>query len=190
MGLLLFCLTITGCSGCSNDAEENKADNGKPEETTKKDKTPEEQVSVPNEVTPSATKPEWTPEQIAEAVAALRTFKVEVVLDGAGNVTKVDATGKNLQDGHLSFVEGLAYLKVLKLTENKQITDKGLQYLKWLDQLKVLDLDRTSVSDGGIDIIKSLKTLEEVILLDTQVTEAGGEQLKQAMPDAVITDGY
>ncbi|MFP6610941.1 MAG: hypothetical protein VB835_01430, partial [Pirellulales bacterium] len=59
-----------------------------------------------------------------------------------------------------------------------KITDAGLEHLKGLTELKELLLYNTKITDAGLEHLKGLTNLELLIIRHTQVTDAGLEHLK------------
>ena len=58
--------------------------------------------------------------------------------------------------------------------------------LKAVPGLKELRLDQTQITDAGLEQLKGLTRLECLSLTDTKVTAAGVEKLKQALPTCTI----
>jgi hypothetical protein len=52
--------------------------------------------------------------------------------------------------------------------------------------LTYLNLVSSKVSDNGIGILSSIKSLEEIYLWNTKVSKKGVENLKNALPDTKI----
>jgi hypothetical protein len=59
-----------------------------------------------------------------------------------------------------------------------KVTDAELDRLKWLTDLKYLDLDYTQVNDAGVERLKGLTSLVELELVNTQITDAGLKHLQ------------
>jgi hypothetical protein len=68
-------------------------------------------------------------------------------------------------------------------------TDDDLACLECLDQLKLLDLTGSSVTDAGLEHLKKLPHLRSVMLIDTKVTRRGAEQLSRDLPQTTIFYG-
>ena len=60
------------------------------------------------------------------------------------------------------------------------------QYLKGLTSLEELDLSDTQITDAGLEDLKGLTRLEELYLHGTQVTDAGIKELRKALPKCLI----
>jgi hypothetical protein len=74
------------------------------------------------------------------------------------------------------------------------VTDAGLQQLRPLSKLRILDLRGTPVTDAGLVELQNHPGLEELILLQTNVTDAGLAALttlprlrRLEVPDACLT---
>ncbi len=70
--------------------------------------------------------------------------------------------------------------------DRTDVTDAGLENLKGLTNLKGLSLDSTQVTDTGLKHLKGLSHLEELSVLNTQVTPEGVKKLQQALPNCEI----
>ena len=57
-------------------------------------------------------------------------------------------------------------------------TNAGLEHVKGLTRLWILDLRDTQVTDAGLDHLKGMTQLHQLFLAGTQVTDAGLEHLK------------
>ncbi len=75
---------------------------------------------------------------------------------------------QNINDATLSTlvneVSGVPELAFLNLSENRNITDSGLQHLKELKQLKGLNLSSCSITGSGMDALSALSNLEHLNL--------------------------
>ena len=65
-------------------------------------------------------------------------------------------------------------------------TDKAMEHLKGLSQLRVLWLYGTKVTDAGLEHLKGLSQLQVLRLNGTKVTEAGVAKLRKALPKCKI----
>ena len=110
------------------------------------------------------------------AIAALRRLDADLTFQKKGRVRGVFFPEKT-QDDALVFLAGFEELKVLHLRHTK-ITDAGLRHLRGLKELRYLYLVGTRVSDAGLVHLQGLSNLQEIRLDSTQVTDAGLEQLK------------
>ena len=69
---------------------------------------------------------------------------------------------------------------------NRPVTDSDLIHLRRLGNLRRLDIARTAVSDVGLAHLQGLTRLQ-VLINNTQVTDAGVNELKKALPNTGIT---
>jgi Leucine-rich repeat (LRR) protein len=72
-------------------------------------------------------------------------------------------------------------LNVLSLSGTK-ITDDGLASLKDFSRLEYLFLNDTEITDNGLEQLKSFANLRRVDLQGTAVTEAGAESYRKTLP--------
>ena len=67
------------------------------------------------------------------------------------------------------------------------VTDKVLESLKRLPELKQLSLDNTNITDHGAEILQSIPTLQSLDLYHTPVLEEGLSKLcETALPQCRI----
>ena len=78
-----------------------------------------------------------------------------------------------MQDDHLSGLSSLTALRHLSLAECKELTDGAMDYLSGLKSLEQLDLGWTGVTDGAVPYLASLKYLQGLNVSNTQVTCGG-----------------
>ena len=95
-----------------------------------------------------------------------------------------DAT--QVTDAGLEHLRWMISLKELYLWET-QITDAALQHVAALHNLEYLNLDSTRITDAGLAHLKGLTTLQELDLPGTQVTDEGIKKLQQALPNCKIS---
>lgn len=88
-------------------------------------------------------------------------------------------------DAGLEALKGLPGLQLLDLTDS-HVTDAGLAHLKNLPELEWLRLDGTEVTDAGLEHIKAMPQLRLIHLYATQVTERGVADLRKALPNLEI----
>jgi hypothetical protein len=106
-----------------------------------------------------------------------------------GELTGLDylgLRGNNITDAGLVHLKKLTKLTGLTLQETK-VTDAGLIRLKDLSSLQNLRLQSTVISDEGLKQLHPLKSLRRVDLDGTKVTAKGVEDLRKAIPEAVVT---
>ena len=89
---------------------------------------------------------------------------------------KIEGEGE-FTDAGLEHLKGLAKLELLDLSGTK-VTDAGLERLKGFKDLKWLSLNSTQVSSAGLEHLKEMNWLEAISLNRTQVDDVGLEHLK------------
>lgn len=81
----------------------------------------------------------------------------------------------------LALLLGLVRLDLVRCT---QVTDGMLAHLVWMTKLQHLDLSGCEwVTDAGLVHLAKIGTLRHVGLRNTQVTDAGVERLRRAIPN-------
>lgn len=100
---------------------------------------------------------------------------------GLTGVTSLSLTNKdNVTDAGLENLKWLTDLNILMLYYT-QVTDAGLEHLEGLTGLERLSLWCPKVTDAGLDHLKGLTSLQTLNLDSTQVTDEGVNELKKAM---------
>jgi hypothetical protein len=67
------------------------------------------------------------------------------------------------------------------------VTDAGLEQSYRLPQLETLDISHTRAGNAGLERLKVLSRLKELVLLKTWADEAGVADLKAELPDLKVT---
>ena len=113
------------------------------------------------------------------------------LLSGCGEPQKKDAISKNHKDaaaiaainefgGRVELARSDPFSPVdtvlLRFTE---VTDSGLEHLKELKSLRVLNLNGTKVTGSGFVHLKKMKRLQYLLLGSLTVTDVGMEHLKE-----------
>ena len=95
-----------------------------------------------------------------------------------------------VSDGDLCRLAELAdELDVVGL-EGSQVTDIGLNELTNLPKLDNVDLTNTAVTDAGLLILAQIPTLEFVHVEQTNVTKSGIAKLQSSLPDCEIVSDF
>jgi len=55
-----------------------------------------------------------------------------------------------------------------------------------MQQLKLLGLSGTKITDAGLKEVAKMRRLEELYLITNQITKAGVAKLKKALPNCAI----
>jgi len=96
----------------------------------------------------------------------------------SGEVIFVNLDNTQITGAGLEHLKGMTGLKVLDL-DGTQITDAGLEHLKGMTSLKTLSLGATQITGAGFEHLKGLTSLEWLYLDRTPITDAGLEHLKE-----------
>lgn len=92
-------------------------------------------------------------------------------------VVQVLLLGTEHTNTGLEHLKGLTQVRVLNFV-GTQVTDVGLEHLKGLNQLQRLYLNNSQVTDAGLERLKGLTELQLLWLQDTQVTDVGLQHLE------------
>tara|TARA_B100000965_G_C19595524_1_gene760007 strand:- start:1573 stop:2418 length:846 start_codon:yes stop_codon:yes gene_type:complete len=117
----------------------------------------------------------------AEATNAIKELEknggiISPTIDGGLRV-EFQLSGRDLKDEGLEPIKLLESVKVLNLRDTK-ITNAGIINIKGMKDLKRLHLERTNVDDGCIDYLAGLQELEYLNLYSTKVSDLGLSKLK------------
>ncbi len=90
------------------------------------------------------------------------------------------------EDKHLSVLKRFGNLKKLFFEKDSGVTDEGLRHLQNL-QIEWLSLtDNKAVTDNGVNSIKKIRTLRKIGLRGTSITDEGGAKIRAALPRADV----
>ena len=70
--------------------------------------------------------------------------------------------------------------------KDTSVSDRGLKNISKMPYLSYINLVSSKVSDASVDTLASIKTLKEVYLWNSDITERGIKRLRGALPDAKI----
>ena len=108
---------------------------------------------------------------------------------------EVVAGGSVRSDAQLERISDLPELRILwvcqrpTLTIDPELSDKGLLSLAKMTNLEELNICMRSLTDNGLEHLRGLTRLRRLRLYETHhtnVTNAGLEKLKQALPNCTI----
>ena len=109
-----------------------------------------------------------------------------VHLQECTNLKDLRLVGIPITDAGLASLKRMTQLETLDLYGTK-ITDKGLAQVKGLTSLRQLALgNNPKMTDEGLAQLKGLTNLRELDLRQTEVTDAGVEDLQKALPKVKI----
>ena len=86
-------------------------------------------------------------------------------------------SGQDLNDEGLEPIKSLESVKILNLRDTK-ITNAGIIHIEGMKDLKRLHLERTQIDDTCIDYLTGLQELEYLNLYSTKVSDLGLSKLK------------
>jgi len=92
----------------------------------------------------------------------------------------------NITDASLQALTKSKTLKVLKLKDNKKVTDKGMEHLAACPILEELDLSNIEIGDAGARALSRAPALKKLILTGTGVSAKGIQELKEGLPGCEI----
>ena len=106
---------------------------------------------------------------------------------------EVDLSLTQLTDEGLAALASLQRLERLALVYSTgfagpQITDQGVVHLSQLKELKSLNFIGAKINDRSVELLVSLKRLEHLVLTETEISVAGLQRLRQALPRCKIQE--
>ena len=106
-------------------------------------------------------------------------------LENAINIIELELDGTQITDTGLALLTTLDNLAELSLS-HCNITDAGLKQLKSLPKLRYLHLSHTQITDEGLVHLHALEYLNHVTIGWGDVTPAGADALRRAMPGTTV----
>jgi uncharacterized membrane protein len=103
-------------------------------------------------------------------------------------IVSLRLTGNSLSPSDWKKISGLKNLRMLYL-DKTSITDQDLQNLIPLTKLFYLNLTSTKVSDKGLSDLASIKSIQKLFLFGTACTSDGASQLKNKLEKCEIDMG-
>jgi hypothetical protein len=91
--------------------------------------------------------------------------------------------GCGLTDAGLAGLKKLTLLESLDISDNPQVTDRGMATVKTLERLQVLYLAKTGITDKGLAELKVLDGLRTLNVGGTKVTADAAEKFADEMPN-------
>ncbi|AMV28386.1 Leucine Rich repeats (2 copies) [Gemmata sp. SH-PL17] len=99
------------------------------------------------------------------------------------NLRDLRIPNAGLTDTEMVGLKKLAFLESLDISENPQVTDKGMATVKALERLQALYLSKTGVGDKGLLELKVLDGLRTLYAGSTKITADGAEKFADEMPN-------
>lgn len=82
----------------------------------------------------------------------------------------------HITNAGMRYISGLYGLEALGMNAAR-VSDAGIERLKWLEELRYLDLSFTLIGDEALSTVYFLKKLETLNLSGTRITDAGLERI-------------
>ncbi|GAA3615172.1 chitobiase/beta-hexosaminidase C-terminal domain-containing protein [Flavivirga amylovorans] len=126
------------------------------------------------------------------AIFGKKSFKPEYISDLSKikeQLVSLNLSNLPVQDSHLNNLSSFENLEVLILNST-QITNDVVKQLLSCKKLKSLSLSDTKVDVKISDDLKKLESLEELYLWNTNMTEEDISSLRAALNDVNIVEGY
>ena len=112
-------------------------------------------------------------------------FEVLPMLPGLADL---GLRGGAVDDKSLFALRGCAKLeRLFCLYEEGTVTDVGLDHLSELSGLRCLWLSGRQITDHSVPLLARQEGLEDVFLMSTSITEAGAQELAQALPECDVS---
>jgi hypothetical protein len=108
-------------------------------------------------------------------------------LTGLPNLEYLHIGNTTITPDGLPILEALPNLRVLWINTDGIDDDRAIAHIAMLRSLERLEIDNANnVTDVGLNHLMQAKELRWLVLIDTKVTEAGVERLKDALPRCEI----
>lgn len=109
---------------------------------------------------------------------------------GGSQVFGIQCRQRRISDDSLRLLQAFQEELTVIGLEGTQVSDDGLRHLNDLSKLDNVDLTNTGVTDTGLEILSKIKTLEYIHVEGTHVTIAGISRVRSALPNCeVVWDG-
>jgi hypothetical protein len=98
-------------------------------------------------------------------------------------IRRLYLASSGLSDLELENLKPLTHLILLDISDNQQITDKGMATVKTFEWLQALYLGKTGITDKGLMELKGLDGLRSLNVVSTKVTADAAEKFADEMPN-------
>lgn len=122
-------------------------------------------------------------------IDTLKESQIKELRKASKQLASLKFSNSNLNDEMLSVVAKIPNLQRLYL-DKTAITDKGLEFVKDLEYLQYLNLYNTAISDSGIALLGKLPNLRSLYLWQSKATKEGMEKLQKAIPGLQANIGF
>ncbi len=111
----------------------------------------------------------------------LKKSKISKLKNIAKNITELDLSFTNIDDGMMSALSSFKNLQKLKI-QNTNISAKGLKHLEKLEHLKSLNLYGTKINDDAFESLKKMTSLSSLYIWQTEVSDEALQKFKLEKP--------
>jgi Leucine-rich repeat (LRR) protein len=127
-------------------------------------------------------------EQQAQFAAPFHAAGMRVYFDASGDISIQCSRARFGNAELLSVINELRQLENLKILNLSftAITDESIHELASLHDLEYLELYETNVTDIALDHLAAMQQLEWLDVRNTDVTDEGIAQLKEALPNCLV----
>lgn len=120
-------------------------------------------------------------------IEELEGIASNVDTDAAGMVTEVEMVcRKRATDAKLVQLRPFPTIETLRLFGGSDLTDEGLKELKFLPNLRVLELGSSVITEGGLKTLAELPNLKELEIQTGKVGREAIEAFRKARPDVKV----
>ena len=113
--------------------------------------------------------------------STLSSGKLKKLKSISENITELDLSFTNLDDGMMSHLQKYKNLQKLKI-QNTKVSSKGIESLQELKHLRYLNLYGSDVDDEVLELLNNMKGLKEVFLWQTKITKEAANEFIEEHP--------
>ena len=103
-----------------------------------------------------------------------------------GDLWELSLIGTSVTDNGLFLLKNNQKLQALSIQYSKQVTDEGLAVLMFLPDILTLDLVHTKITDKSVESLICLKSVSNLFLKGTGISQEGIVRLKTNLPKCHI----
>ena len=120
---------------------------------------------------------------------SLTAAQLEALASVAPQVQELDLAYTPLDDAMMAQLKAFPHLLRLKVNKTR-ITDAGVQHLAGMAYLQSLNMYDTQVSDSCLAVVGKLPRLRQLYVWQTRITEEGVNALRQSLPQLEVELGF
>jgi hypothetical protein len=98
----------------------------------------------------------------------------------------IQCRNRSITDDSLFYLQAFREELTVIGLERTQVSDNGLRQLMDMPKLDNVDLTNTSITDAGLEFLSKIKTLEYLHVEGTRVTANGISQVRSALPNCEV----